>query len=71
MYILPAHWRKGIGGMMCREAEQILKSRTIIQMVLWVFNDNQKARGFYETIGFGADGAVKILNMGRPLKAIR
>lgn len=71
MYLLPEYWRKGIGRGMCREAERILKSRAYLQATLWVLEGNKKARRFYDAMGFTADGASKVLNIGRPLKALR
>jgi ribosomal protein S18 acetylase RimI-like enzyme len=71
LYLSPEYWRKGIGRSMCREAEGMLKSQGHSQVVLWVFEDNQRARRFYETMGFIADGARKALNMGISLDAVR
>jgi ribosomal protein S18 acetylase RimI-like enzyme len=71
MYVLPDYWRKGIGKNICREAEQILKSQTYSQIFLWVFENNNQARQFYEVMGFKKDGAIKVLNIGAPLNAIR
>ncbi len=71
MYISPLHWRKGIGRSMCREAEGTLRSRGYSRVILWVLEDNQRARRFYEAMGFTADGARKVLNIGARLNAVR
>ena len=71
MYLLPGHWRKGNGRIMCQEADLILKSQAYSQAVLWVFEENEQARRFYEAMGFAADGATKIWNMGAPLNVVR
>lgn len=71
IYLAPEHWRKGIGRVLCRRGEQILKSRGYTQATLWVFEENEQARRFYEAMGFETDGALKTLNPGAPLKAVR
>jgi ribosomal protein S18 acetylase RimI-like enzyme len=71
IYLAPRHWRRGIGRLLCRRGEEMLASRHYTQAVLWVFDGNQAARGFYEAMGYGTDGASKVLNPGAPLKAIR
>jgi ribosomal protein S18 acetylase RimI-like enzyme len=71
IYLAPRHWRKGIGRLLCRRGEEMLASWHFTQAVLWVFDGNQPARGFYETMGYTTDGASKVLNPGAPLKAIR
>ncbi len=71
MYLSPEYWRRGVGRSMCREAEGMLKSRAYSRVVLWVFEDNQRARRFYEAMGFTADGARKVLDMGASLNAVR
>jgi ribosomal protein S18 acetylase RimI-like enzyme len=71
MYLLPEYWRKGIGRAMSHMADRLLKDRGYSRAVLWVFKDNTKARMFYEAMGFVADGATKVLDMGAPLNAVR
>lgn len=71
LYIVPEYWRKGIGRVMSREADGILRSHGYSSVILWVFEDNERARMFYEAMGFIADGASKILNVGTPINAIR
>jgi ribosomal protein S18 acetylase RimI-like enzyme len=71
MYLLPKHWRRGIGRSLCGEADRIFKSRACSQVVLWVFEGNERARKFYEAVGFAADGASKALNLGNILNAVR
>lgn len=71
IYLGPQHWRKGIGRFLCREGERILQSRGYVKAVLWVFEANEQARGFYEAMGFKADGSTKVLNPGAPLKVVR
>jgi len=71
IYVLPSRWRRRIGARLCRFAEQILRARGFSTVVLWVFAGNASARRFYEAMGYAPDGASKILEVGRPLEAIR
>ena len=71
IYLAPAHWRKGIGTSLCRHAEQLLRSRGDAEAVVWVFEENDAARRFYEAMGFGPDGATNVLDRGAPLTALR
>ncbi|MFH0728119.1 MAG: GNAT family N-acetyltransferase [Pseudomonadota bacterium] len=71
LYLTPEYWRKGIGRVMSCEADKILKSMGYSHIVLWVFEGNQRARIFYEAMGFIADGASKVLNVGAPINGIR
>ena len=57
--------------MLCQEGEIILQSRGYVEVVLWVFEANEQARGFYEALGCETDGATKVLDLGAPLTAVR
>jgi ribosomal protein S18 acetylase RimI-like enzyme len=71
IYIIPDYWRRGVGTRLVQEAERMLRSRGYRDAVLWVLEGNANARRFYEAMGFRPDGAFKILELGKPLKAIR
>lgn len=71
IYVAPQHWRKGCGRLLCRQGERILRSQNYSHAVLWVFEANERARRFYEAMGFEPDGSSKTLHPGAPLKAIR
>lgn len=71
IYLAPECWRKGIGSLLCRYGERILRARGYLAATLWVFGGNDSARRFYEAMGFRADGAAKMLNPGAPLEAVR
>ncbi len=71
IYIAPAHWRQGIGTQICRRAEEMLSARGFGRIVLWVFKGNDRAKRFYEAMGYTPDGATKIIEVGVPLPAIR
>jgi ribosomal protein S18 acetylase RimI-like enzyme len=59
IYILPQHWRKGAGRMLCGCALAEARRRAYGVVTLWVLASNGNARHFYETMGFSPDGAVK------------
>ncbi|HTY64845.1 MAG TPA: GNAT family N-acetyltransferase [Acidobacteriota bacterium] len=71
IYLSPGRWRQGIGRRVCRYAEDLLLSRGYSGASLWVFAGNESAKRFYESVGFAADGASKVLDVGVALDAIR
>lgn len=71
IYLGPHYWRRGAGTLLCRYAEQLLASRGYREIKLWVLAGNSSARRFYEAMGFQADGASKVLDLGAPLEAVR
>jgi GNAT superfamily N-acetyltransferase len=71
VYLVPSHWRKGIGALVVREAEMMLCKRGCEMIVLWVLEKNMQARSFYETMGYHVDGAVKTVDWGVELTALR
>jgi ribosomal protein S18 acetylase RimI-like enzyme len=60
IYILPQHWRKGAGRALCDSALAEARKRGCKIVTLWVLASNNRARGFYEAMGFRLDGATKI-----------
>lgn len=71
IYLVPSHWRQGIGSVCLRWAETELLSRGKSEAVLWVLEANAPSRRFYEAAGFVADGASKQITIGTALTAIR
>jgi ribosomal protein S18 acetylase RimI-like enzyme len=71
IYLAPQYWRRGIGSHVCSRAERMLASRDYSAATLWVLELNQRARRFYEAMGFVPDGASKKVQLGAPLKALR
>jgi ribosomal protein S18 acetylase RimI-like enzyme len=71
IYVSPNAWRRGIGRTLAGEAERILRSRGYEDAVLWVLEDNQRAKRFYEAMGFAPDGESREMNWGAPLQAVR
>ena len=63
LYVHPIASGKGIGRRLCRTALDQLKSDGFEQVVLWVLQENTKARTFYEAAGFEAEpGATMIIH---------
>ena len=71
IYLLPAHWRQGIGTQVCRRAEEMLSARGFSRIVLWMFEGNDRAKQFYEAMGYTPDGGTKVIEVGAPLPAVR
>lgn len=71
IYLKPARWRQGIGTQVCRRAEEMLRAHGFGRIVLWVFEGNNRARRFYEAMGYTADGGTKVIEVGAPLPAAR
>ncbi|MGH3401003.1 MAG: GNAT family N-acetyltransferase [Streptosporangiaceae bacterium] len=59
IYLLPAAWGRGHGRRLMTEALAALGAAGYREAALWVFDANQRARGFYHKGGWAADGAVR------------
>jgi ribosomal protein S18 acetylase RimI-like enzyme len=55
VYVAPAHWRTGIGRLLCQQAERKLVEQGLNEVTLWVLKDNRLARQFYGSTGFITD----------------
>ena len=62
IYILPEHWGGGVGRELMARMEEALGHGQDI--TLWVLQDNQRAIGFYEKVGYRPDGAKKEIPLG-------
>jgi len=60
LYVNPEHWRKGYGRSLCEEALRLAAHRGFESVVLWVVDINERARLFYQQLGFAPDGAVTL-----------
>lgn len=54
IHSLPDNWRRGYGSMMMELVLAEMKAAGYIEVILWVFEKNTRARGFYEKHGFTA-----------------
>jgi ribosomal protein S18 acetylase RimI-like enzyme len=59
IYVLPEHWRKGVGRTLCKSVLVEAGRRSYQAVTLWVLASNAAARHFYEALGFSLDGATK------------
>ena len=57
MYVATEHQGNGLGALLMTEAETRLAGRRCHDAVLWVYEANTPARGFYERCGWQDDGA--------------
>ncbi|HET7045089.1 MAG TPA: GNAT family N-acetyltransferase [Gaiellaceae bacterium] len=59
LYVDPDRWGEGIGAALLAAGEAELAAAGREDAVLWVLEDNPRARRFYERGGWSADGASK------------
>ncbi len=55
----PSVWGHGIGRSLLESAERRLSESGFPAAVLWVHPDNERARGFYETLGWEVEGTTR------------
>ena len=71
IYLIEKLWGKGHGKEMMEYALNLLKKTGYDEVILWVLEDNNRARKFYEKCGFIFDGAKKEILIGKSLIEIR
>jgi len=71
IYLHPDQWRKGFGRELISWGIKELRNRGYLKIILWVLEENYKARGFYENIGFTEDRVSKEIKIGKVLKEMR
>jgi GNAT superfamily N-acetyltransferase len=59
IYAHPDAWGLGVGRALMTEALSRLGNEGFLDAVLWVLEDNPRARRFYERAGWSVDGGVK------------
>jgi ribosomal protein S18 acetylase RimI-like enzyme len=64
LYVSPPFWRQGIGRELMSAAISHLRECGFRHVSLWVLAGNERARSFYGTAGFKADGTVKSIERG-------
>jgi ribosomal protein S18 acetylase RimI-like enzyme len=69
----PAHWRRGIGRGLVESVLEVANAQGFEACTLWVLRDNERARRFYEAVGFEVDGATRIeaADSAQPLHEVR
>ena len=71
IYLIEEYWGKGYGRQMMDCAITSLKQMGYSEIFLWVLEENDRARRFYEKCGFIFDGVKKEEIIGKPLIEIR
>jgi ribosomal protein S18 acetylase RimI-like enzyme len=64
IYVHPHHWRRGVGRALIRYAVADLRAAGLAPVLLWVLEDNARARRFYERQGFRPDGRRHMFEVG-------
>jgi GNAT superfamily N-acetyltransferase len=59
IYVDPDHWGTGVGRALIAAGEQRLRELGLTDVILWVLEDNPRARRFYEQAGWHADGTSR------------
>jgi ribosomal protein S18 acetylase RimI-like enzyme len=59
LYVDPEAWGSGAAAALLAASVDALRGRGFTEAVLWVLEDNPRARRFYEREGWTADGARK------------
>lgn len=60
IHSLQSHWGQGFGSRMMETVLQDMTAAGYKKAMLWVFEDNTRARKFYESHGFTASGKSKL-----------
>jgi len=66
MYLLDEFWGRGYGREMMDYSLTELKRRGYGEVLIWVFESNDRARKFYEKCGFVFDGTAKEIPIDKP-----
>ena len=59
IYVLPEAWGTGVGRELMTAAVEALTAAEFAEAILWVLDDNPRARRFYERGGWRLDGGSK------------
>jgi GNAT superfamily N-acetyltransferase len=63
IYVHPDHWSTGAGRALIEAGEAELRRLGHRDVVLWVLEDNPRARPFYERAGWATDGAKRAIEI--------
>ena len=64
IYVLPEAWGTGAGSGLMQAAVEAMRGRGAGGAILWVLDDNPRARRFYEREGWVADGSAESEYLG-------
>jgi GNAT superfamily N-acetyltransferase len=72
IYVDPDHWASGIGRELIAVGEQRLRELGHMDVILWVLEDNPRARRFYECAGWYHDSERRSITvLGREVPEVR
>jgi GNAT superfamily N-acetyltransferase len=72
IYVLPDHWGTGLGRALMQAGEERLRDLGHQHAILWVLEDNPRARRFYEAAGWTLDGTRRPIEIfGQQVPEIR
>jgi GNAT superfamily N-acetyltransferase len=71
IYVEPSRWGRGIGRELCGAAEDALRGGGFREAILWVLDDNPRARRFYEARGWRQDGMRTVERLGVEVPELR
>jgi RimJ/RimL family protein N-acetyltransferase len=72
IYVDPAHWDSGVGRELIRAGEDRMRELGYRHVVLWVLDDNPRARRFYEAAGWRVDGERRPIEfLGQTVPEVR
>lgn len=64
LYVAPGAWRSGVGEALTRRALKVARRLGKDEMTLWVLQENERGRRFYEAMGFETDGVTTTYEKG-------
>jgi len=63
IYVHPQHWGTGVGRALIEAGEDELRRLGHRDAILWVLDDNPRARRFYERAGWSVDGEAREIHI--------
>jgi GNAT superfamily N-acetyltransferase len=66
LYVVPEAWGSGVARSLLEKALESMRARGASEAILWVVEENGRARRFYEREGWTADGVTRVSELGAP-----
>jgi GNAT superfamily N-acetyltransferase len=71
IYLLPTYWGQNVGIDLLDWGIKEIQGKGHKKIILWVLEENSRARKFYEKMGFIHDGVTRVINVGKELTDLR